>query len=72
MLKRLLFPGFTIDLGLSLSQAVLEPYNYVISNPGKDIRSQLMAAFNVWLKVPPQKLDIISKVVTMLHNASLL
>ena len=54
------------------SKAILEPFTYVTSNPGKDIRSQLLAAFNVWLKVPSDKLEIISKIVNMLHNASLL
>ncbi|KAJ6551479.1 isoprenoid synthase domain-containing protein [Mycena capillaripes] len=52
--------------------AVLEPFTYITSNPGKDIRSQLMAAFNVWINVPEDKLKIISKVVSMLHNASLM
>ncbi|KAJ7853532.1 isoprenoid synthase domain-containing protein [Mycena olivaceomarginata] len=52
--------------------AVLEPFSYIISNPGKDIRTQLMAAFNVWINVPEDKLKIIAKVVSMLHNASLM
>ncbi|KAJ6466956.1 isoprenoid synthase domain-containing protein [Mycena sanguinolenta] len=52
--------------------AVLEPFSYIISNPGKDIRTQLMAAFNSWLNVPEAKLKVIAKVVSMLHNASLM
>jgi len=44
----------------------------VTSNPGKEIRSQLISAFNLWLNVPPEKLKIISNIVNMLHNASLL
>lgn len=48
------------------------PYDYVISHPGKDFRAQLIAAFNAWLNVPPQSLDIITRVVGMLHEASLL
>ncbi|KAJ7621158.1 isoprenoid synthase domain-containing protein [Roridomyces roridus] len=52
--------------------AVLEPFTYIISNPGKDIRSQLMAAFNTWINVPEDKLKIIAKVISMLHNASLM
>ncbi|KAJ7176600.1 isoprenoid synthase domain-containing protein [Mycena filopes] len=52
--------------------AVLEPFTYIISNPGKDIRTQLMAAFNVWINVPEDRLKIIAKVVSMLHNASLM
>ncbi|KAK7052334.1 isoprenoid synthase domain-containing protein [Favolaschia claudopus] len=52
--------------------SVLEPFSYITSNPGKDIRSQLMAAFNTWINVPEGKLRVISKVVSMLHNASLM
>lgn len=48
------------------------PYNYVVSHPGKDIRSQLIAAFDAWLEVPKASLEIITKVVGMLHEASLL
>ncbi|KAJ7267526.1 isoprenoid synthase domain-containing protein [Mycena rebaudengoi] len=51
---------------------VLEPFTYITANPGKDIRTQLMAAFNSWIKVPEEKLKIIAKVVSMLHNASLM
>ncbi|KAJ7100598.1 isoprenoid synthase domain-containing protein [Mycena belliarum] len=52
--------------------AVLEPFTYVTSNPGKDIRTQLMAAFNVWINVPKDKLQLVAKVINMLHNASLM
>lgn len=48
------------------------PYDYVISHPGKDFRAQLIGAFNTWLEVPPQSLEIITKVVGMLHESSLL
>lgn len=48
------------------------PFDYLFSHPGKDIRSQLMDAFNAWLKVPESSLSIINKVVGMLHTASLL
>lgn len=51
---------------------VLEPYNYLLSNPGKDIRSTLIHAFNVWLKLPQETLEIVLKAVEMLHTASLL
>ena len=49
-----------------------EPYNYLISHPGKDIRKQVIAACNVWLQVDRESLDIIGESVSMLHNASLL
>ena len=48
------------------------PYDYMLQHPGKDIRRQLINAFNMWLKVPPESLSIITKVVAMLHTASLL
>ncbi|KXL51291.1 hypothetical protein M433DRAFT_60717 [Acidomyces richmondensis BFW] len=48
------------------------PFDYLESHPGKDIRSQLIAAFNVWLRVPRESLDIITKAIGMLHTASLL
>lgn len=48
------------------------PYDYVISHPGKDFRAQLIGSFNAWLEVPKDSLDIITKVVGMLHESSLL
>ena len=54
------------------SQILLEAFTYVTSTGGKQIRAQLIAAFNLWLNIPSDRIEIISKVVTMLHNASLL
>ncbi len=51
---------------------LLGPYEYLLNHPGKDIRTQLIAAFNAWLKVPEDSLAIITKVIGMLHTASLL
>lgn len=51
---------------------LLGPYDYMFNHPGKDIRKQLIAAFNAWLRVPDQSLAIITKVIGMLHTASLL
>lgn len=48
------------------------PYDYMFNHPGKDIRKQLIAAFNSWLKVPEESLQVITKAVGMLHTASLL
>ncbi|KAJ7216255.1 isoprenoid synthase domain-containing protein [Mycena rebaudengoi] len=52
--------------------AVLEPYTYVASNPGKDIRTQLLASFNTWIGVPTEKLHVVANIINMLHNASLM
>lgn len=31
-----------------------------------------MSAFNQWLKIPEDKLDVIKRIIMLLHNASLL
>jgi geranylgeranyl diphosphate synthase type 3 len=50
----------------------MEPFAYICQIPGKDIRSQMIDAYNCWLKVDASKLDLVKKVVAMLHNGSLL
>jgi len=51
---------------------LLEPYTYITAAGGKQFRSHLISAFNAWLHIPPHRLEIIARVVGMLHNASLL
>jgi geranylgeranyl diphosphate synthase type 3 len=51
---------------------LLEPYDYLESNPGKDFRSKMIQAFQFWIKVPEDDLNIIKQVISMLHCASLL
>lgn len=51
---------------------LLGPFEYLYAQPGKDIRSQLITAFNQWLEVPSESLEIITKVIGMLHTSSLL
>ncbi|KAH7149398.1 isoprenoid synthase domain-containing protein [Dactylonectria estremocensis] len=53
-------------------KVVRGPFDYVISHPGKDFRAQLIGAFNTWLNVPKDSLEIITRVVGMLHESSLL
>ncbi|KAH7148643.1 isoprenoid synthase domain-containing protein [Dactylonectria macrodidyma] len=53
-------------------KVVRGPFDYVISHPGKDFRAQLIGAFNAWLNVPKDSLEIITRVVGMLHESSLL
>ncbi|KAI9253171.1 geranylgeranyl pyrophosphate synthase [Sporodiniella umbellata] len=53
-------------------EILLEPYNYLISHPGKDIRSKLIAAFDLWLNVPKDALEKITNTIGMLHTASLM
>lgn len=52
--------------------ALLEPYTYVCRAAGKEIRPQLIDAFNEWLHVEPDKVSMVKDVVQKLHNASLL
>ncbi|KAG1734618.1 isoprenoid synthase domain-containing protein [Suillus lakei] len=51
---------------------ILEPFTYITSNPGEEIRTLLIEAFNIWLAVPSDQLKVIDRVVQMLHNASLM
>ncbi|ORZ19709.1 geranylgeranyl pyrophosphate synthase [Absidia repens] len=51
---------------------LLEPFHYLCAHPGKDIRSKMIEAFDLWLKVPEKDLKVITRVIEMLHSASLL
>jgi geranylgeranyl diphosphate synthase type 3 len=53
-------------------QVLTGPFDYLNGHPGKDFRSALVKAFDAWLEVPTESLDVITKVVGMLHTASLL
>ncbi|KAJ5880891.1 Phyllocladan-16-alpha-ol synthase [Penicillium subrubescens] len=53
-------------------QIVLGPFDYLESLPGKNMRSKFIQAFNTWLQVPQEHLEVVERVITMLHNASLL
>jgi geranylgeranyl diphosphate synthase, type III len=53
-------------------KVLMAPYDYLFGQPGKDIRSQCINAFNAWLKVPEDRLAVITRVIGMLHTASLL
>ncbi|KAG6887578.1 hypothetical protein C0995_014276 [Termitomyces sp. Mi166 len=57
------------DLNSKYGKILLEPYTYITSNPGKEIRGRLIEAFNLWLEVPAPKLVVISRLVSMLHSA---
>ena len=56
----------------SSESVILEPFVYTISRPGKEVRSLLIEAFNVWLDVSLTQLRVISGIVRILHNASLM
>ncbi|TPX13259.1 uncharacterized protein E0L32_006232 [Thyridium curvatum] len=48
------------------------PFDYLYGQKGKEFRTQLISAFNVWLDVPDESLQVITRVIGMLHTASLL
>ncbi|MEQ2216237.1 hypothetical protein XENOCAPTIV_012947 [Xenoophorus captivus] len=37
---------------------LLEPYKYLLQLPGKQVRTKLSQAFNHWLNVPEDKLQV--------------
>ncbi|KXJ85135.1 geranylgeranyl diphosphate synthase [Microdochium bolleyi] len=69
----------TADLSLSMTtwsdskeEVLRGPFDYLYSRPGKETRKHILNALNRWLNIPQQSLDIITKVVDLLHTASLL
>ncbi|CAF4202334.1 unnamed protein product [Adineta steineri] len=51
---------------------ISEPFKYLNSLPGKNVRSKLIDAFNYWFQVTEEKFEVIDEIIGMLHNASLL
>ena len=51
---------------------LLEPYNYLNEKPSKNFRLKLIKAFNLWLGVNDDDINIISNIINKLHSASLL
>ncbi|CAH8436530.1 unnamed protein product [Dicrocoelium dendriticum] len=56
----------------TIESVLIEPYEYLAKNAGKEIRDELIFAFNHWLQVPEKYINVISDIVRMLHNASLI
>ncbi|VVC98912.1 unnamed protein product [Leptidea sinapis] len=54
------------------NEKLLRPFNYIVQLPGKRVRPKLIAAFNYWLQVCPEKLKAVGEIIQMLHNTSLL
>jgi geranylgeranyl diphosphate synthase type 3 len=50
----------------------IECFYYILNNPGKNVRSILIDAFNHWLCISEESKEAIKEVVTKLHTASLL
>lgn len=56
----------------SQDEKLLQPFKYILQVPGKQIRAKLAHAFNYWLNIPADKLNVVGDIVQMLHNSSLL
>ena len=57
---------------LNLSQAALEPREYIESLPSKGIRNSAIDAMEVWYQVPDKSLTTIRNIINTLHNSSLM
>ncbi|KAJ6535535.1 terpenoid synthase [Mycena capillaripes] len=59
---------------LSSTQECLQPFTYTTTNPGKGRRDAFLRAFanSQWISVPEAVIASVSKVVLMLHQASLM
>jgi len=55
-----------------VDEKVLEPYRYLCDVPGKNVRGQLVDAFNLWFKIPSEKVKAIKETIGSLHTASLM
>ncbi|XP_053989946.1 terpene synthase-like [Hylaeus volcanicus] len=51
---------------------LLQPFNYILKLPGKQTKSLLASAFNLWLKIPQDKVDTINDIVNIVDNYTLL
>ncbi|CAG2114572.1 unnamed protein product [Medioppia subpectinata] len=51
---------------------LLEPYNYLVRNSGKQIRTKMIKAFNVWLQLENKDLLLVSEIIELLHNSAIL
>jgi len=55
-----------------VAEECLEPFRYICSTPGKNVRSKMIDCFQEWLQIPEEKVPVIKNIVGSLHNASLL
>ena len=54
-------------------ETVLEPFRYINTVPGKDVRGKLIDCFQLWFRVESESvLQSIKEIIGDLHNASLL
>ncbi|QLG70616.1 hypothetical protein HG535_0A05570 [Zygotorulaspora mrakii] len=51
---------------------IQSPYRHLAATRGKNFRSKLIEVFNVIYKLPQEQIDLVSNLVGVLHNSSLL
>ncbi|GLD56155.1 geranylgeranyl pyrophosphate synthase isoform X1 [Lates japonicus] len=52
------FEAMDGDAEAASERILLEPYKYLLQLPGKQVRTKLAQAFNHWLNVPEDKLQV--------------
>lgn len=50
----------------------LQPFDYVMASPGKNLRKQISKILNYWYGVPNEVFNNLVAVLDRLHNASLM
>ena len=55
-----------------VDDCLLEPWTYILSVPGKNVRGVLIKCFNTWMSIDDATLDDITTIVRDLHTASLM
>ncbi|KAF1979080.1 geranylgeranyl pyrophosphate synthetase [Bimuria novae-zelandiae CBS 107.79] len=54
------------------SSVLTEPIKYIKSMPSKNLRTQLIDCFQIWLETPDSAMGVIKEVVDNLHQSSLI
>eukprot|EP00698_Gefionella_okellyi_P011413 TRINITY_DN3004_c0_g1_i1.p2 TRINITY_DN3004_c0_g1~~TRINITY_DN3004_c0_g1_i1.p2 ORF type:complete len:306 (-),score=44.66 TRINITY_DN3004_c0_g1_i1:1063-1980(-) len=67
-----MFPLVAANESERSDKILLEPYDYISKTKGKEIRPQLIDAFNYWIRAPQNRVEEVKQIVQKLHNASLL
>lgn len=57
-------PQLTRATAHSTPQRLLGPLQYLLQIPGKNVRGMLTACFQKWLKIPEEKLEAITQIIT--------
>jgi ophiobolin F synthase len=60
------------NLAKTTKEVIEAPAQCINSMPSKGVRSKVIDALNMWLKVPPEPLRIVKDVADLLHTASLM